>query len=402
MNKLKKIHMMGIGGSGMSAIALLASKMGYEVTGCDLEEQTAYAKNFFKGHDPNHLEGIDFLIVSPAIYYQNKENPELVEAEKRKIVMTWQEFLGKYLTEGKKVICIAGTHGKSTTTAMVGKLLVDAGLDPSVVVGAKIPEWEANARFGKGEYFVIEADEFNNNFLNYHPDIIIINNIEFDHPDFFKNEEEVREAFRKFVNNLKGEKILIMEKDNSGKKFHLKIFGEHNQKNANLVYVLGKKLGIAEETIVKSLESFSGIGRRMELIAGRGGVKIFDDYAHHPTAIKTTIEGLRKEFPESKIWVIDEPHGFARTHALLPKYDGVFNAADKIIVGPIFKARDSETFGITPEDVARATGNKNAIGINSFEKIKKMLLEEVKSGDIILVMGAGKSYLWAREIAELI
>ena len=402
MNKLKKIHMMGIGGSGMSAIALLASKMGYEVTGCDLEEQTAYAKNFFKGHDPNHLEGIDFLIVSPAIYYQNKENPELVEAEKRKIVMTWQEFLGKYLTEGKKVICIAGTHGKSTTTAMVGKLLVDAGLDPSVVVGAKIPEWEANARFGKGEYFVIEADEFNNNFLNYHPDIIIINNIEFDHPDFFKNEEEVREAFRKFVNNLKGEKILIMEKDNSGKKFHLKIFGEHNQKNANLVYVLGKKLGIAEETIVKSLESFSGIGRRMELIADRGGVKIFDDYAHHPTAIKTTIEGLRKEFPESRIWVIDEPHGFARTHTLLPKYDGVFNAADKIIVGPIFKARDSETFGITPEDVARATGNKNAIGINSFEKIKKMLLEEVKSGDIILVMGAGKSYLWAREIAELI
>ena len=402
MNKLKKIHMMGIGGSGMSAIALLASKMGYEVTGCDLEEQTAYAKNFFKGHDPNHLEGIDFLIVSPAIYYQNKENPELVEAEKRKIVMTWQEFLGKYLTEGKKVICIAGTHGKSTTTAMVGKLLVDAGLDPSVVVGAKIPEWEANARFGKGEYFVIEADEFNNNFLNYHPDIIVINNIEFDHPDFFKNEEEVREAFRKFVNNLKGEKILITEKDNPGEKFNLKIFGEHNQKNANLVYVLGKKLGIAEETIVKSLESFSGIGRRMELIADRGGVKIFDDYAHHPTAIKTTIEGLRKEFPESRIWVIDEPHGFARTHTLLPKYDGVFNAADKIIVGPIFKARDSETFGITPEDVARATGNKNAIGINSFEKIKKMLLEEVKSGDIILVMGAGKSYLWAREIAELI
>ncbi len=386
----------------MSAVALLASKMGYEVTGCDLEEQTAYANNFFKGHDPNHLKGIDFLIVSPAVYYQNKENPELVEAEKRKIVMTWQEFLGKYLAEGKKVICIAGTHGKSTTTAMVGKLLTDAGLDPSVVVGAKIPEWKANARFGKGEYFVIEADEFNNNFLNYHPDIIVLNNIEFDHPDFFKNEEEVREAFKKFVNNLKGEKILITEKDNLGKKFNLKIFGEHNQKNANLVYVLGKKMGIAEETIVKSLESFSGIGRRMELIADRSGIKIFDDYAHHPTAIKTTIEGVRKEFPESRIWVIDEPHGFARTHILLPKYAGVFDAADKIIVGPIFKARDSETFGLTPEDVARAADNKNAIGIDSFEKIKKMLSEEVKQGDVILVMGAGKSYLWAREIAELV
>ena len=402
MNKVKKIHMMGIGGSGMAATALLASKMGYEVTGCDLEDQSAYADNFFKGHDPSHLEGVDLLIISPAVYYQNKENPELLEAEKRKIAMTWQEFLGKYLAEGKKLICIAGTHGKSTTTTMTGKLLIDAGLDPSVIVGAKVSEWEGNARFGKGEYFVVEADEFNNNFLNYHPDIIVINNIEFDHPDFFRNEEEVKEAFRKFVGNLKGEKILITEKDTPGKRFNLKVFGEHNQKNANMVYVLGKKLGIDEEVIVKSLESFPGIERRMELIADRNGIKIFDDYAHHPTAIKTTIEGLRKEFPESRIWAIDEPHGFARTKELLSKYKGVFSKADKVIIGPIFKARDSQTFGMTPDGVSLAAGHKNAIGVDSFEKIKKILSEEIKPGDIVLVMGAGKSYLWAGEIAKLI
>lgn len=386
----------------MAAVALLASKMDYEVTGCDLEDQTAYSNSFFKGHDPSHLEGIDLLVVSPAIYYQNKNNPELLEAEKRKIAMTWQEFLGKYLTKGKKVICIAGTHGKSTTTAMAGKLLIDAGLDPSVVVGAKISEWEGNARFGKGEYFVIEADEFNDNFLNYHPDIIVINNIEFDHPDFFKNEKEVQESFRKFIGNLSGEKILITEKDSPEKKFNLKVFGEHNQKNANMVYLLGKKLGIDEEVIVKSLEGFSGIERRMELISDSHGIKIFDDYAHHPTAIKTTIEGLRKEFPKSRIWVIDEPHGFMRTKVLVSKYKGVFDKADKVIIGPIFKARDSQTFGITPDDVARSTGHKNAIGVNSFEEIKKILSEEVKPGDVVLVMGAGKSYLWAREIAELI
>ena len=385
----------------MAAVAYLAEKMGYEVTGCDLEKSTAYSDKFFHGHSPDHLKDADLLVVTPAVYFQKDKNPELILGEKRGIVLTWQEFLGKYLQKGKKVICVAGTHGKSTTTAMVGKLLTDAGLDPTVLVGAGVPEWGGNARHGEGEYFVTEADEFNNNFLNYFPEIIILNNIEFDHPDFFKNEDEVRESFKKFIGNLTGEKILITEKDNPGKKFNLKVYGEHNQKNANMVYVLGKKLGIDDKSIIKSLEGFTGIARRMELIADDGNVKVFDDYAHHPTAIKTTIEGLRKEFPHSRIWAIDEPHGFARTSALLAKYKGAFDAADKIIIGPIFKARDSITFGMTPEVVARATGNKNAVGIDSFEKIKKVLSGDVKPGDTILVMGAGKSYLWAREIAGI-
>jgi len=395
-----KVHFMGVGGSGMAGISFLASKMGYEVTGCDLEKSTAYSDKFFHGHSPDHLKDIDLLVVTPAVYFQKVKDPELILGENRKIVITWQEFLGKYLQKGKKVICITGTHGKSTTTAMAGKPLTDAGLDPSVIVGANVPEWGGNARFGEGEYFIAEADEFNNNFLHYYPDIIILNNIEFDHPDFFKNEEEVQESFRKFIGNLRGEKILITEKDNPGKKFNLKVLGEHNQKNANMVYVLGKKLGIDQKIIIRSLESFTGIGRRMELITQKGHIKVFDDYAHHPTAIKTTIEGLRKEFPDSRIWAVDEPHGFARTNALFSKYKGAFDSADKIIIGPIFKARDSITFGMTPQTVALATGNKNAVGVNSFEEIKKILSEEVKRGDVILVMGAGKSYLWAREIND--
>lgn len=386
----------------MSGIAMVASKMGYEVTGCDLEATTAYAQNIFKGHNPDHLKDADLLVVSPAVFYQNSDNPELTEGQKRKIVMTWQEFLGKYLAKGKKVICVAGTHGKSTTTAMVGKLLTDAGLDPMVIVGANVPEWNGNARFGKGKYVVIEADEFNNNFLHYHPDIIILNNIEFDHPDFFKNENEVHESFNKFIGNLVGEKILITEKYNSGKRFNLKVFGEHNQKNANMVYVLGEKLGIDEKVIIKSLESFAGIGRRMELIADTCGVKVYDDYAHHPTAIAATLQGLREQYPEARIWVIDEPHGFARTKALLSKYKNAFKDADRIIIGPIFKARDKETFGITPELVAKKTLHKDAVGMNSFEEIKSTVAADLKQGDVILVMGAGKSYLWAREIAKLI
>lgn len=394
--------MMGIGGSGISGVANLADKMGYEVTGCDIEPSTAYVNGIYRGHSVSHLEGADFLVVSPAVYYQNSDSPELVEGEKRGIAMTWQEFLGKVLLKDKKLICVAGTHGKSTTTAMAGKLLIDNRFDPVVVAGANVPEWGGNSRFGKGEYAVVEADEFNNNFLNYHPEIAIINNIEFDHPDFFKNDGEVRDAFKKFTENLVGGKVLITEKDNEHKKFNLKVFGEHNQNNANMVYVLGRKLGIDEEKIIKSLESFSGIGRRTDLIIDRSGIKVFDDYAHHPTAIKTTIEGIRKEFPDSRIWVIDEPHGFARTNALLSKYENVFDDADKVLIGPIFKARDKETFGMTPGIIAKTSKHKDAKGYDSFDDIKKILKGELKANDVVLVMGAGKSYLWAKEIANLI
>lgn len=419
-----KIHMMGIGGSGMSGVAHIARQMGYEVTGCDLEESTAYAKDIFKGHSPDHLKDTDLLIVTPAVYYQNSNNPEFIEGEERGIVMTWQKFLGEVLAKNKKVICIAGTHGKSTTTAMTGRLLVDAGLDPTVVVGASVPEWNGNSRFGKGDYFVIEADEFNNNFLHYSPEIAIINNIEFDHPDFFKSEKDVFESFEKFTEKLTGMKILIINEDSEGvmklmekinkrdikvitysdKKqnlgFELVVPGKHNVANALGVSALGKFLGINSDVIRRSLSTFSGIGRRMELIADKNGIKVYDDYAHHPTAIAATLEGLRGLYPDSRIWAIDEPHGFARTNALLAKYKHVFDHADKVIIGPIFKARDSETFGITPKLVAEKTKHIDAIGMESFDGINELIKKEAKSGDIIIVMGAGKSYLWAKEIAK--
>ena len=404
MDKIKNIHMMGIGGSGMAGVAFLAEKMGYKVTGCDIEESTAYAKNIFKGHSPKHLKDIDLLVITPAILFQNSENPEYLEAKKRGIVMTWEEFLGKILLKNKKVIAIAGTHGKSTTTAMAGKMLIDAGLDPIVVVGAYVPEWQGNARFGKGEYAVVEADEFNNSYLNYHPDIEIINNIEFDHPDFFKDENEVRESFNKFIANLKNGGTLITSEDSPQKRFNLKVFGEHNQKNANMVYILGRKLGISDEEIVRSLESFKGIERRMQLIADCGGIKVYDDYAHHPTAIKTTIDGVRNEYPKSKILVIDEPHGYKRTKALLPEYKGVFDSADKVIIGPIFQARDEIDPSVSPRTVADASNHDNIFAFSTFEDLFRNLKLEIRNCDynLIVVMGAGKSYLWAKEVASIV
>ena len=412
---MKKIHLMGISGSGMSGIASLASQMGYQVSGCDLK---------LEGHSIEHLKDIDLLIVSPAILYQDHQDPELILGKEKNIVTTWQEFLGNNLAKDKKIIAIAGTHGKSTTTGMVGKLLEDNGFDPCVVIGANVHSWGGNSRYGSGEYFVIEADEFNDNFLHYHPEIIILNNIEFDHPDYFISEKQLYESFKKFVESLVGEKILIVNWDNEGVRnllesidltkiklikysretkdinFNLKVFGDHNITNALGVIKLGKILGISDTKIVESLESFQGIGRRMELLAKIGEVEIYDDYAHHPTAIKATLAGVRQRFSDNRIWAVIEAHGFNRTNALLKLYKGAFDDADKVIVGPIYKARDKNTFEMTPEKIVSTSGHKDIKACNSIEEIVNILKKEVMQKDIIVVMGAGNSNLWAKQIIQ--
>lgn len=393
---------MGIGGSGMAGVAKLASKMGYSVSGCDLESSSAYSKHIQKGHSDKHLKGVDLLVVSPAVLYQNKDNPEYKKAEDKGIAMTWQEFLGEHLLKDKKVIAIAGTHGKSTTTAMAGQMLEVAKFDPIVVLGAKVPKWGGGVRFGNGEWAVVEADEFNDNFLYYHPEIIVLNNIEFDHPDYFKNEKQVKKSFEKFIKNLTGRKLLLTQRDNLNKKFNLKVMGEHNQKNANMVYVLGKKLCINEKIITKSLERFNGIGRRMELLGkSKSGFSVYDDYAHHPTAIKTTLRGLKSKYPRKNIWVVDEAHGYERTYRLLKDYKGVFDGADGAIIGPIFKARDKDTHGLTSSSIAKVSKHKNIFSSDSFENVLTLVKEKVKKGDILVVMGAGKSYLWAKKFLDL-
>lgn len=404
---------MGILGSGIAGVSALASQMGYKISGCDLK---------LEGHSADHLKDVDLLVVTPAVFYQNSDNPEFLEGKKRGIVVTWQEFLGKYLTTDKKVICIAGTHGKSTTTAMAGKLLEDAKLDPLVVIGAKMPNWNSSSRYGLGKYFVIEADEFYDNFLNYSPDIIILNNIEFDHPDYFKNEEALFESFEKFIKKLKGEKTLIVNSYSKGVlkllenidleninlikynisennlDLNLKVPGVHNVTNALGVVKLGEILNIDKNLVKSSLESFSGIGRRLELIGEENNISVYDDYAHHPTAITATLEALKSTDLKRRIWAVVEPHGFDRTHALLSLYENAFKNADKVIIGPIFKARDKETFGITPQILASKTNFDGALGVDSLDEIIKLVKKDIKPGDTILVMGAGNSDIWAREI----
>ncbi len=440
----RKIHFLGVGGSGISGVAHLAEKMGYRVSGCDLEENTAYGSNIFKGHDPKHVEDADLVVTTPAVFFQNgsgqnNDNQEVLLARKKGILITWQEFVGKYLARGRKTICIAGTHGKSTTTAMVGQLLINAGLDPMVVIGANVPAWGGNYRYGKGKYLVIEADEFYDNFLYYNPEIIILNNIEFDHPDYFKNMNEVYSSFEKFVGKLTRQKVLIINEDSDGvmkllnlmgkekleainlftyalsKTEHTKasftiggteykvgVPGKHNLSNSLGVVTISAILKIDRKILQRTLENFAGISRRLELITDRGGIKVYDDYAHHPTAIKASLEALRERYPDQRIIAVDEPHGYMRTKALLENYNGVLDAADKVYIGPIFKARDKVDPLVTPQLVAEKSKHKDAVGLNSFSHILENIGMLLIHGDIVLVMGAGKSYLWAREIAKLV
>ena len=464
IRKAKHIHFMGIGGSGMSAVALIAHRQGYKISGCDLAESTPYLSKvkklkipIFVGHDSRHLDNVDVLTVTPAAFFQNEQHSELILGEKLGKLMTWQKFLGKYLHKNNKVICIAGTHGKSTTTAMASLLFEEAGKDPSVMIGATIKKWRTNYRFGKSRIFITEADEFFDNFLNYEPETIVLNNIELDHPDFFTSEKHVIESFAKFINNLVAPKTLIVNQDSPGieklfkvlgnsflssinvigyslknkphispsvsvrgkivknnrnstifqvsskklklnHKFKIEAPGEYNVANALGVIILAKLYKIETNIVKKSLSSYSGIERRLELIGTKRKIKVYDDYAHHPTAISATLGAFRQQFPKKRIWAVIEPHSYSRTKTLLKKYKRVFDNADGVIVGPIFKARDDETFGVSGQSIVDIAKHSNIKFAGSQDKVVKSVRKLVKPNDVIIVMGAGLSYKWSKEI----
>lgn len=462
--KPKHIHFLGIGGSGVSSVAVLAKRQGFTVNGCDLQISTPYIKKVkkesikvYKGHDLKHLKDVDLLVATPAAFFKDPPSKEFLLAQKRNKLMTWQEFLGKYLHRGKRVISIAGTHGKSTTTALASLLFEKAGKDPNVVIGATVNKWKSNFRFGKGRIFITEADEFFDNFLNYKSDTIILNNVELDHPDYFDSEEKVLKSFAKFVKKLTGSKTLVCNQDSRGIKklfkilnnqflnsinivgytfnkrpsletpkslyaeinhkapsftsfrvfskslslnenFKINLPGSYNVANALGVIALARLFKIDMSIVKRTLSSYSGIGRRLELIGTKRGIKVYDDYAHHPTAISATLEALRQQFPKNRIWVIVEPHSYSRTKALLPKYQKAFNHADFVVIGPIFKARDTTTFGISGKSIVDVSEHPNIRYDGKLGNIVKSVKKTAKSPDIIVVMGAGLSYRWARAI----
>ena len=460
VKNVKRVHFMGIGGSAMAGVAILAKKFGFEVSGCDLQKETAYSDTLtkfgikpFLGHDISHLKDVDILAASPAILSTQPPSSEIVEARKQGILMTWQEFQGKYLQKDKMVIAIAGTHGKSTVTAMVGLILESGGLDPIVEVGALVPQWRATVRFGHSKYFICEADEFNNNFLHYSPSIIIINNLEMDHPEFFHNLEEFTAAFKKFIQKIKEPKILIVNEENQGVQklltemkewltkekvkiigyflqrkfnfpfaaeyqgeiiqqiplftqfrvknqiFNLKVPGLHYVANALGAMACGRELGISPEKIKEALENFSGVERRFEMIGEEKGIKVYDDYAVHPTAVAATLQAARQKYPQQKIWAVFEPHQYSRLKLFLNEFAQTLKKADQVIVTAIYPGREKIDPTIKSADLVDKIGDK-AEYLKDFEEVAEKIKQKAQKGDVVIVFGAGKSYLLSKMILE--
>lgn len=415
-----KIHFMGIAGSGASAAASIAKKFEYEITGCDLDKESPYLKEL-EGtkidftHSPTHLNDCDLLVISPAITSLDSSNLELTEAKKNGIkTMTWQQFVGSELMKDKKVIAVTGTHGKTTTTTMISLILEDAGLDPTVIVGAPVREWEKNYRVGQGNVFVIEADEFGDNFLNYHADIAVITNIEMDHPEFYRDIDHLKSSFQKFVINMKDKSILFTTNqvdlvNNKGKtikvtpqKFELQVIGEFNQVNATFAYLVTKEMGVAEDKIRETLSHFPGAGRRLELIADLEGLKIYDDYGHHPTEIIKTTEALREKYPAIEIWLIYQPHMYTRTKYLFNDFVAALRncPVDQVILTEIWQSREKNDYSVNSQQLVDSVAKSSVRKIDKYADIASYIMSHKKGESIALFMGAGDIYKASKLLKE--
>lgn len=430
---MKHVHFLGIAGSGASAVAAIAKAQGFEVSGCDLNTDGEFIADFdksfiFKGHSKEHIENMDILAITPAIISLDPKNEEIEEAKKNGIeVLTWQEFMGKYLEKDKFVIAVCGTHGKSTVTAMAANLLEDAKLDPTVELGATLPKWGKNFRTGKSKYFVTESDEFNDNFLVSHPDILIVTNIEMDHPEYFEDFDHYKRSFLKLFNQTKSliianfqdpgvrEVLKAFQRDKEKKfdpkiidyskssiEFPLRVSGEFNKINATAVFQLGIHLNIDPSVIQKSLMGYQGLSRRSEYIGEHGGAKIFSDFGHHPTEIKNTIDSFRQKYLENRIVLIYEPHMFSRTKFLFDKFVKVFRDADadQIFIIDIYPSREVDTGIISAKELTDAINKRTVSYLGPKEEVLDFLKIVIRRGDIVLFMGAGDIDKMAKKVVS--
>lgn len=417
-----QIHFMGVLGSGCSAVAAIAKVRGYIVTGCDTSSETEYSSelkrlgiNPLVGHSSEHLADVAMLVMSPAISYFDDQNPELVTAQKQGIpIKTTAQFSGEVLQKDKFVIAICGTHGKSTTTALTALILEKAGLDPTVQLGATVPSWRANFRVGKSKYFVVEADEYGNSFLSYHVDIVAITNVEYDHPEFFATESDFMLSFEKFIDNRKPDSKVLVGSGVKAKlnvpnaqevetqSLELTIPGEFNIANASMALRIAQELGIDAALARSVVADFGGLARRFELIGEIKGVKVFDDYGHHPTAITKTAQAAREIFGTATIWLVFQPHMFTRTKALFDDFVTALQSIpiDNVVVADIYHAREHDTGLISAKDIVDKVAKPHVTYGGSLAAIGKNLAERVKYGDIVICMGAGDIIGLSRGLIE--
>ena len=411
LSKIKKIYFIGIGGIGISALAKLAKSRGMEVSGLNDDDSPAtllplkdFGIEVILKKDFKNLPEADLYVYSDA--WLNR-GPEILESARKtgKPVMSYAEALGLFAKD-YKVIAISGTHGKTTTTAMVADILIDAGLDPTVIVGSMVKKFGSNFRLGgsepvrpdgrSGGYLVVEADEYNRHMLHLHPYIGVIANIEADHLDCYKDLDDIKKAFDQFL--TQSENKISNYDEYLSKVPKLLVPGEHNRKNAALALAIADFLNIVEKVAQNSLSEFTGTWRRLEKRGmTEAGTIIYDDYAHHPTEVRASIEGLRELYPSDvkKITIIFQPHLYSRTKALFDDFAKCFHGADKIVLLPIYFAREDPDESISSGKLAEAVcqnGDK-AIAFTDFELAEEYLKGQIfGKDDIFVTMGAGEAY----------
>jgi len=445
------IHMVGIAGAGMSGIARVLREQGIRVSGSDLQVNGITSKleeigvQVYAGHSSSNLgEGVDLLVISSAI---PADNVEVQEAIARNIPVLKRGQMLANMVNAHQGLAVAGAHGKTTTTSMLYSALAGCGLDPTLIVGGEIQGTQLNARLGKNEYFVVEADESDASFLKIKPYVAIVTNIENDHLDFYESMDRIQEAFLQFLNQINPDgfallyggdpyiqaikdelliKTFIYGEDSSfdyyflnwkpcgmGSTFdvyrhnefvgqvQLSIPGKHNALNALASIAVAMELGQDFDHLREALKNFPGAKRRFQVVAAIDGTTIVDDYAHHPTEIQATIEAAR-QFHQGRLVVIFQPHRYSRTQLLAEQFGDSFQKADLVLITDIYSAGEKPLANVTGELVYRAALNAgcNVVYIPTIDKVEEFILKDLHDNDLLITMGAGDIWKLGVRLAE--
>jgi len=433
LSKIKKVFFVGIGGIGISAIARMMLLQGKEVFGSDIGENEITNELKKLGAQITLGQGIELIpkgtnliVFSIAIKKYDQVFCKRLENTGIKL-LSYPEMLG-IVTANKYTIAVSGTHGKTTTTAMIAKILIDAGRDPSVIVGSLLKDYKSNLVVGKSELFVVEACEYERSFLNLYPKILVITNIEADHLDYYKDLADIKDAFKqlilqtenKVVYNSKDTNTNVLVRDYERvrgqsrtedyskyleKVLKLRVPGAHNRMNAAAALAVADILEIPEEVTQRSLAQFSGTWRRLEM---RGktekGTIIYDDYAHHPTEIKASIQALRELYPTEKITILFQPHLYSRTKALFNDFAKSFKGVDRVLLLPIYFAREDKDKNVSSERLAMAMclEGDNVEAFPDFTRAEDAVLAlNLGPKDVFVTMGAGEAYKVADKVFKL-
>ena len=453
MANLRHVHFVGIGGAGMSGIAEVLLDYDLGVTGSDkaASEATRRLEELgivvWIGHSPDHVAGADLVVRSSAI---KDDNPELVAARARGITVIRRAEMLAELMRLKYGIAVAGTHGKTTTTSLVGTILTEAGLDPTVIVGGRLRVSGTGARLGKSWYLVAEADEFDRSFLRLQPVLAVITTIDVDHLDTYKDLADIEAAFAQFADTvpffgqvitclddpnvqsllpkLAGRRVLTygfspqadlvaldVRTENGGSRFTVRhaqrgvlgelwvpIPGRHNVQNALAAIGVALAVGLPFEAIAKGIAAFKGVHRRFERLGAYRGATVVDDYAHHPAEVAATLAAAREAFPGARLHAVFQPHLYSRTLQLASDFGRSLLAADTAWVTDVYAAREEPIAGVTGElvvEAARASGHRHVHHVGHWRDLPPLLGEAVGAGEVVLTMGAGDVYRLAQQLA---